>query len=152
MDGWKIHCRRPIASTSTASFPALPSLCFCLSSHRERRPWRPAHSLPNLVSLAAGKPTEDGGRSECDKIKDKEASRAGNERGFRIFSSILIILSALRTLPEALDRVSSPTRCYGNKGQVLGDMFGLSASVTALTPEFKKSLTTVSCQTGYQSR
>ncbi|KAF6100442.1 NSE2 (MMS21)-like protein, SMC5-SMC6 complex SUMO ligase [Phyllostomus discolor] len=27
------------------------------------------------------KPTEDGGRSECDKIKDKEASRAGNERG-----------------------------------------------------------------------
>ncbi|XP_035887308.1 E3 SUMO-protein ligase NSE2 isoform X1 [Phyllostomus discolor] len=28
----------------------------------------------------SGKPTEDGGRSECDKIKDKEASRAGNER------------------------------------------------------------------------
>ncbi|XP_045717018.1 E3 SUMO-protein ligase NSE2 isoform X1 [Phyllostomus hastatus] len=28
----------------------------------------------------SGRPTEDGGRSECGKIKDKEASRAGNER------------------------------------------------------------------------
>ncbi|XP_053517108.1 E3 SUMO-protein ligase NSE2 isoform X1 [Artibeus jamaicensis] len=28
----------------------------------------------------SGRPTEDGGRSEVDKIKDKEASRAGNER------------------------------------------------------------------------
>ncbi|XP_071078312.1 E3 SUMO-protein ligase NSE2 isoform X2 [Desmodus rotundus] len=28
----------------------------------------------------SGKPTEDGGRSEFDRIKDKEASRAGNER------------------------------------------------------------------------
>ncbi|KAM5315761.1 E3 SUMO-protein ligase NSE2 isoform 4-T4 [Glossophaga mutica] len=35
----------------------------------------------------SGKPTEDGGRSEFDKIKDKEASRAGNERGTaRLFS------------------------------------------------------------------
>nr|XP_020752723.1 E3 SUMO-protein ligase NSE2 isoform X1 [Odocoileus virginianus texanus] len=31
------------------------------------------------------KPKEDGGHSEFDKIKDKDASRAGNERGYRIF-------------------------------------------------------------------
>ncbi|EPQ14195.1 E3 SUMO-protein ligase NSE2 [Myotis brandtii] len=29
----------------------------------------------------SGKPKEDGGHSEVDKIKDKDASRAGNERG-----------------------------------------------------------------------
>lgn len=42
-------------------------------------------SLPNLVSLAAAKPKEDGGHNEVDKIKDKDASRTGNERGYRIF-------------------------------------------------------------------
>ncbi|XP_070248841.1 E3 SUMO-protein ligase NSE2 isoform X3 [Myotis yumanensis] len=44
------------------------------------------------------KPKEDGGHSEVDKIKDKDASRAGNERGYRIFSSILIFLSFLKQL------------------------------------------------------
>lgn len=37
------------------------------------------------VSLAAVKPKEDGGHNELDKIKDKDGSRAGNERGYRIF-------------------------------------------------------------------
>ncbi|XP_070248840.1 E3 SUMO-protein ligase NSE2 isoform X2 [Myotis yumanensis] len=46
----------------------------------------------------SGKPKEDGGHSEVDKIKDKDASRAGNERGYRIFSSILIFLSFLKQL------------------------------------------------------
>nr|KAF6326549.1 NSE2 (MMS21)-like protein, SMC5-SMC6 complex SUMO ligase [Pipistrellus kuhlii] len=44
----------------------------------------------------SGKRKEDGGHSEVDKIKDKDASRAGNERGYRIFSSILILLSFLK--------------------------------------------------------
>ncbi|XP_054446457.1 E3 SUMO-protein ligase NSE2 isoform X2 [Pteronotus mesoamericanus] len=94
----------------------------------------------------SGKPTEDGGHSEFDKIKDKEASRAGNERGYRIFSSILISLSFLKTVPDAFERVSSPTRCHGkNKAQVLNDTFGLSMDITVLTLDFKKSLTTISC-------
>ncbi|VCW49095.1 unnamed protein product, partial [Gulo gulo] len=33
----------------------------------------------------SAKPKEDGGHNEVDKIKDKDASRAGNERGYRIF-------------------------------------------------------------------
>ncbi|KAM5315759.1 E3 SUMO-protein ligase NSE2 isoform 2-T2 [Glossophaga mutica] len=87
----------------------------------------------------SGKPTEDGGRSEFDKIKDKEASRAGNERGLRFFSSVLIFLSSLKTVPDALERVSGPTRCCGkNKGQVLSDISGFSMNITVLAPDFKE--------------
>ena len=37
------------------------------------------------ISLAAVKPKEDGGHNDFDQIKDKDASRAGSERGYRIF-------------------------------------------------------------------
>lgn len=63
------------------------------------------------VSLAAGRPKEDGRRSECDKIKDKEASRAGNERGYRIFFPPFCSFSFLKTIPVAFERVSDPPHC-----------------------------------------
>lgn len=58
------------------------------------------------VSLAAVKPKEDGGQNEFDKIKDKDASRAGNERGYRIFFLPFSSFSFLQTVPVAFERVS----------------------------------------------
>lgn len=93
----KLYCRCPpkthfpfCSSSLVASLLLLISLSALILAH--------TRSLPNLVSLAAGKRKEDGGHSEVDKIKDKDASRAGNERGYRIFSSILIVLSFLKHL------------------------------------------------------
>lgn len=59
-------------------------------------------SPPNLISLAVVKPKEDGRHNEFDPNKD--SSRAGNERGYRFFSFILICLSFLRTAPTAFRR------------------------------------------------
>lgn len=96
----------------------------------------PSHFLTR-VSLAAGRPKEDGRHSEFDKIKDKDASRAGNERGYRIFFLHSILSLSSKHSQVAFERVSDPTHCYGRiKTRVLRDMFILSVNVTGLTPDF----------------
>ena len=50
---------------------------------------------------------EDGGHNEFDKIKDKDGSRAGNERGYRNFFFLpFSSFSFLQTVPVAFERVS----------------------------------------------
>lgn len=93
-------------------------------------------SLPNLVSLAAAKPKEDGGHNEVDKIKDKDASRAGNERGYRIF----FFRSHLSLSPQ-----NSPRSIWKGFIYHACDMFSSSMNTTELRPDFNKSLTAISC-------
>nr|KAF6405388.1 NSE2 (MMS21)-like protein, SMC5-SMC6 complex SUMO ligase [Rousettus aegyptiacus] len=85
----------------------------------------------------SGRPKEDGRHSEFDKIKDKDASRAGNERGYRIFFLHSILSLSSKHSQVAFERVSDPTHCYGRiKTRVLRDVFSLSVNVTGLTPDF----------------
>lgn len=93
------------------------------------------------VSLAAAKPKEDGGHNEVDKIKDKDASRAGNERGYRVF----FFHSHLSLSPQ-----NSPHSIWKGFTYHTCDMFSSSMNVTELRPDFNKSFTAISCQEGYQ--
>ncbi|XP_049621755.1 E3 SUMO-protein ligase NSE2 isoform X2 [Suncus etruscus] len=61
------------------------------------------------------KPKEDGSSSEFCKIKDKDASRTGNERGYRLFSFYFTFLSLLKIVSMEYERVSIPIYCYGEK-------------------------------------
>ena len=88
-----------------ASHPLLASLLALISLSALILASCSSHFLTQ-VSLPAVKPKEDGGHNEFDKIKDKDASRAGNERGYRLFSSILIFPSFLTTILVAFERVS----------------------------------------------
>ena len=98
------HAKDPQQLVSSSGFTA-PSLLPLISLSASILASYSSHFL-TWVSLAAVKPKEDGGHNEFDKIKDKDASRAGNERGYRIFfSSILIFLSFLQTVPVAFERV-----------------------------------------------
>lgn len=103
---WMPHCQDLQSLISSSAFSA--SVASLLRHHCQRWSWHHTQSLPNLGSLAAGKPTEDGGRSQFAKIKDKDASRAGSERGYRLFSSILIFLSFLRAAQLHLKGFQTP--------------------------------------------
>lgn len=88
------------------------------------------------VSLAAVKPKEDGGHNEVDKIKDKDASRAGNERGYRIF----FFHSPLSLSPQ-----NSPSSIWKGFPYHTCDMFSSSMNIMELRPDVNKSLTAISC-------
>ena len=98
------------------------------------------------VSLAAAKPKEDRRHNEVDKIKDKDSSRAGNGRGYRIFFFRSHLSLFPQNSPSSIWKgFRSHTLLWKQYGPVLSDMFSSSMNITELRPDFNKSLTAISC-------
>lgn len=149
-------CRCHMLRTPNNSFPVLASqplvasLLALISLSTSILASYSSHFL-TWVSLAAVKPKEDGGQNEFDKIKDKDASRAGNERGYRIFfSSILIFLFS----PNSPSSIWKGFKIPHTAIEKIKHKFSTpcSAYLTECKPNFSKSLTAIPCQKGYQSR
>ena len=95
-NSFPVLASQPLAASLLAPISLSASILVSYSSH-----------FLTWVSLAAVKPKEDGGHNEFDKIKDKDGSRAGNERGYRIFFFLpFSSFSFLQTVPVAFERVS----------------------------------------------
>lgn len=108
--------------------------------------------LLTRVSLAAVKTKEDGRHSDFNKIKDKNASRAGSERGYRNFLFHFRLSVFPQNSPNGISKGFKFQVIEKNKAQVLCDMFNLSMNITELKPYFNKLLTAIPCQEGYQHR
>lgn len=98
------------------------------------------------VSLAAAKPREDRRRNEVDKIKDKDARRAGNGRGYRsVFFRSHLSLFPHNSPSSFWKGFRSHTPLRKQHSPVLSDTFSSSMNITELRPDFNKSLTAISC-------
>uniref|UniRef100_A0A8C8WHP8 NSE2 (MMS21) homolog, SMC5-SMC6 complex SUMO ligase n=1 Tax=Panthera leo TaxID=9689 RepID=A0A8C8WHP8_PANLE len=94
----------------------------------------------------SAKPKEDGRHNEVDKIKDKDASRAGNGRGYRIFFFRSHLSLFAQNSPSSIGKgFRSHTLLRKQYSPVLSDMFSSSMNITELRPDFTKSLPAISC-------